>query len=184
MRSVLTRDIAADCHLRLLERADARELYALVDAERERLARWMPWATGQTLELTEQFVGQTRRQLADDDGMALAIVRGGAIAGVVSYHRVSWMHAATSVGYWLGSQHEGRGIMTAAVRALVDHAFDGWCLRRVEIRAATENARSRAIALRLGFVEEGVLRAAERVGDRWYDLVVYGMLAADWSPAA
>jgi ribosomal-protein-serine acetyltransferase len=60
-----------------------------------------------------------------------------------------------------------------------------WKLNRVEIRAAVANERSRAIPRRLGFTEEGVLRQAERVGDRFVDHVLYAMLAEDWqSPAA
>jgi hypothetical protein len=51
---------------------------------------------------------------------------------------------------------------------------------RVEIRAAPENARSRAIPERLGFTQEGTLRQVERVGDRYLDNVVYAMLAEDW----
>ena len=51
---------------------------------------------------------------------------------------------------------------------------------RVEIRAAQENARSRAIPERLGFTQEGTLRQVERVGDRYLDNVVYAMLAEDW----
>jgi ribosomal-protein-serine acetyltransferase len=70
--------------------------------------------------------------------------------------------------------------MTEAVRALVDHAFGPWRLERVEIAAAVDNARSRAIPERLGFREEGVRRRAERVGDRWLDHAVYAMLASDW----
>jgi ribosomal-protein-serine acetyltransferase len=66
------------------------------------------------------------------------------------------------------------------VRALTAHAFEVWDLNRVEIRAATGNARSAAIPLRLGFVEEGVARQSERHGDSYKDLVVYSMLAADW----
>jgi RimJ/RimL family protein N-acetyltransferase len=50
---------------------------------------------------------------------------------------------------------------------------------RVEIRAAPENARSRAIPERLGFTQEGTLRQVERVGDRYLDNVVYAMLAED-----
>ena len=71
--------------------------------------------------------------------------------------------------------------MTAAVRALTDHALTVWELNRVEIRVASENRRSRAIPERLGFREEGTLREAHRVGDRHVDLVVYSMLAADWT---
>ena len=57
-------------------------------------------------------------------------------------------------------------------------------LHRVEIRAAEDNLRSRAIPERLGFEQEGVLREAERVGERYHDLVVYGLMASEWQAAA
>jgi ribosomal-protein-serine acetyltransferase len=50
----------------------------------------------------------------------------------------------------------------------------------VVITAAVQNNRSRAIPQRLGFREEGTLRQGVRVGDRYYDDVVYAMLAEDW----
>jgi ribosomal-protein-serine acetyltransferase len=71
--------------------------------------------------------------------------------------------------------------MTAAVRAYVDHAFQVWRLNRVSIEAAVDNARSRAVAERLGFRQEGVLREVERVGERAVDHVVYAVLAAEWA---
>jgi ribosomal-protein-serine acetyltransferase len=54
----------------------------------------------------------------------------------------------------------------------------------VEIRAGVGNRRSRAVAERLGFRQEGVLSEAELVGDHYIDHVVYAMLARDWSGAA
>ena len=98
---------------------------------------------------------------------------------VVGYHGVSWANRSTSIGYWLAEDQQGRGTMTAAVRTLVDHALSIWRLNRVEIRAAVENRRSRATPERLGFHQEGTLRQAERVGDRYLDCVVYSMLATE-----
>jgi len=69
--------------------------------------------------------------------------------------------------------------MTRAVRVLTEHALFAWELNRIEIRAAVENSRSRAIPERLGFHPEGTLREAERVGGRYLDLALYAMLATD-----
>lgn len=178
---VLSFGIDQRCFLRLLEEADADELYAVVDDNREYLARWMPWATNQTLETTLEFIRNSRKQLGDNQGFQVAIVDDGRIVGVLGFHRVDWGNRSTSIGYWIAESYQGRGIVTQAVRALTDYAFSTWQLNRVEIRAGTGNERSRAIATRLGFKEEGVLREAERVGDRYVDHVVHAMLAAEWS---
>jgi ribosomal-protein-serine acetyltransferase len=92
----------------------------------------------------------TRRQVADNDGFQTAIVCDGRIVGAVGFHGIDWDNRSSSIGYWLDAGHQGRGIMTSAVRALVDHALRGWELNRVEIRAAPDNRRSRAIPERLG----------------------------------
>lgn len=173
-------DLAPDRELRLLEESDAEELYALVEREREHLARWLPWAASQTLPDTRAFLGLSRKQLADNNGFQSAIVESGRIVGTVGFHRVDWANRATSVGYWLAETAQGRGTMTLAVRALVDWAFRGWGLHRVELRAAVDNDRSRAVARRLGFREEGLLREVELVGGRYLDHIVYAVLASEW----
>ena len=167
--------------LRPLQESDARELHAAIAANREHLARWMPWAADQTLAGTTAFIANTRRQLANNDGFQTVVVEYGAIVGVIGYHGISWRDRSTSLGYWLTEPAQGCGTMTLAVRALVDHAFETWRLNRVEIRAGIENARSRAIPERLGFAPEGVLRAAELVGDHYIDLAVYAVFARDWA---
>jgi ribosomal-protein-serine acetyltransferase len=177
---VLRRDLPGGAHLRLIEESDADELFALTDRNREHLEPWMPWiALTRAPDDTLQFIRATRRQLADDDGMQLAIVGDdGAIAGVVGFHRIDWANRATSIGYWLAADRQGRGLMTEAVRALVEYAF-GRGLHRIEIAAAVDNTRSRAVPERLGFRAEGIERGAERHGERYLDLVVYALLATD-----
>lgn len=170
-------------HLRLLREADAAQLHALIETNRARLARWLPWAATQTPEDTREFIRKTEAQAAGNDGFQAAVIAVGQIAGVIGYLGVDWQHRKTGIGYWLGERYEGRGTMTEAVRALVGNALTVWDLNRVEIRVAAENRRSRAIPERLGFHCEGTLRQAERVGGRYLDSVVYSILAQEWREA-
>lgn len=165
--------------LRLLEETDAKELHALIEANRVELARWLPWAEGQGFEDTLDFIRKTRSQVSDNDGFQTAIVRSGDIVGMVGYPGVDWANRSTRIGYWLGAAHQGNGIMTASVRLLVDHALTVWRLNRVEIHASVENRRSRAIPERLGFRDEGTLRQAQLVSGHYLDYVVYATLAGD-----
>jgi ribosomal-protein-serine acetyltransferase len=166
--------------LRPVRELDAEPIYALVDADRARLAEWMPWAAEQTLAGTREFVAESEAQEAREDGFQAALVRDGVVAGIAGYHGIDRLNRSTSIGYWLASPHQGEGVMTAAVRALVDHAFEAWRVNRVVIEAALGNQRSRAIPERLGFTQEGVLRESELVGGRFLDAALYSVLASEW----
>jgi ribosomal-protein-serine acetyltransferase len=167
--------------LRRIEERDADELYLLVDANRAYLSVWLPWPPSQTPQVTVEFIQLTQRQAADNQGFQMAIIDRGPIVGVIGFHRIDWQNRSTSIGYWIAEHAQRRGLVTRGVRALLDHAFDQWALNRVEIRAAIDNIRSRAIPERLGFVQEGVLREAERLSDRYVDHAVYSILATEWS---
>jgi ribosomal-protein-serine acetyltransferase len=166
--------------LRLLEETDADELYAATQANREYLARWLPWAAEQTPERTLDFIRGIRGQADENASFGLALIQDGRIIGGLGFHRVDWPNRSTSTGYWIAEAWQGQGLVTRALSALLERAFGAWGLNRVEIRAAVDNHRSRAVAARLGFREEGVLRQAERFSDRYVDLVLYAMLAAEW----
>lgn len=165
----------------VLER-DAEELYDVVVRNREMLSEWLPWAPGQTLAHTREFIVRSRHQHTQRQGFQAMILERERIVGGIGYHLLDWENRSTSIGYWLAKSAQGRGIMTRSVSALVDYAFDVWKLHRIEIRAGVGNARSRAVPQRLGFMEEGVSREAELVNGRYIDLVVYGLLARDWKP--
>lgn len=165
--------------VRPLEAADAEELYAVIEANRDHLARWMPWAAEQDLAATIRFIAEAEEQQAGNNGFQAKIAPDGKIVGVTGFHSIDWPNRKASLGYWLAEDAQGKGTMTAVVRALVDYAFDEWDLHRLEIDCAPGNHRSRAIPERLGFREEGHLREAELVGGHYLDSVVYGLLFSD-----
>jgi len=168
-----------DCELRRLDEDDAEELHALVDANRAHLADWMPWAADQDYERTANFTRVATEKHKRGDGLEGVIVLDGRIAGCAGFPVIDRVAGAAIMGYWVAAEHEGRGLVTRAAKALIEHAFGELGLHRVEIRAATDNVRSRAIPERLGFTQEGVLREAELVNGRYQDLAVYGLLVSD-----
>ena len=168
-----------DAELREVTRDDVDELYAVSLANREHLLPWMPWAGDIRRPVTERYVEGAIAQRERNDGTQFVLVVGGVIAGSFGFHRIDWINRATTIGYWIAERHQGRGLATAAVRAMIDHAFRTWGLHRVEIAPEPGNARSRAIPERLGFTQEGVRRDGERFGDGYRDLLVYSLLSSD-----
>ncbi|MEO6857193.1 MAG: GNAT family protein [Solirubrobacteraceae bacterium] len=171
-------------HLRLFEESDAPELFAVVAANRDYLSRWMPWAAVQTEAGTLEFIQASRRQFAASQGFQAAIIAGEHIVGTLGFHRLDWENRYTNIGYWIAEDAQGQGIATRAAGVLVEYAVTGWGMNRIELRAGVENTRSRRVAERLGFTYEGVLRQAERVGERYIDHAVYSVLASEWRERA
>jgi ribosomal-protein-serine acetyltransferase len=174
--------VDADTCLELLEEPHAAELFALVDANRGYLRQWLPWLDQNTeVEHTRSFIRSGLERFAARDGFTCGLRHRGALAGVVGLHRVDWASRRTSLGYWLAEAHQGKGLMTRASATLLDHVFGEMGLNRVELHCAVANRRSCAIAERLGFTREGILRSHEWLYDHFVDLASYAMLAADWS---
>ncbi|HEX7040554.1 MAG TPA: GNAT family protein [Trueperaceae bacterium] len=188
-RFALRADPDDDVYLALFERDDAADLYRLVEANRERLARWMPWARSGGPEAQERFiVEQAMPSFARGHGVEAAIWRGGELVGAAGVHDVDARSRSGAVGYWIDARHEGQGVVTKVVRALVDRCFSepllgGEPFERLEVLAQVENLRSRAVAERLGFTFEGVLRRQNLGPDR-PDMAVYGLLRSQWEASA
>jgi RimJ/RimL family protein N-acetyltransferase len=77
-------------------------------------------------------------------------------------------------------QEMGRGHGTAAIRAVLDHAFDVMQLHKTWLMVFAHNARSRGIYSRIGFREEGVLREEYFHEGGWHDMVRMSMLDREW----
>ena len=100
---------------------------------------------------------------------------------MATYDYLDWDNRMTRIGYWLGKEFEGRGLVTRTCKTLCDLAFDEMGLNRVEIWCAAENERCRRVPERLGMKPEGVFRQRELVADRYLDMVSYSILAGEWN---
>ncbi len=171
--------------LRLLEKHHAPALFAAIERDRAALREWLPWLDRTTeVAHTEAFIELTRKQWGENQGFQAAIWQDEQLVGMIGFHAIHWANRKTSIGYWLATEFQGRGIMTRACREMLRLAFEEWRLTRVEIRCASGNARSQAVATRLGFTREGVARKAEHLYGQVVDHVVFGMTDEDWATKA
>lgn len=167
--------------LRPLNLRDAKALFALVEENRDHLGRWLPWPNANRNVLDSRAYILRMRALAQSGmGQSFGLWWKHQLVGVAGFNWIDAANRNAAIGYWLAQGAEGRGLMTSAVSALLRHGFRTLKLNRIEIRAGVRNRRSRAIPQRLGFRHEGNLRQAERLGDRYVDHAVYGLLVSEY----
>ena len=181
-REVFRRQIGHALTIKLLEPADAEVIFPMIDHDRGYLGEWLPWVerTRSAADVRQFITDIVTPQWLDNRGPQCGIWLEGAFAGTIGCHPIDWRNRTCSLGYWLASQYQGRGIVTSAVAAMLDYLFLDLDLHRVVIQCGTGNYRSCAVPQRLGFTREGIAREAEVVNGRWIDLVVWSILRSEW----
>lgn len=114
--------------------------------------------------------GEKFQWIVEEDGLPV-----GWVTLVVS----NWEHGLAEVGYALGSQHQGRGLMVRALALLVGDLFAQTPLERIEARCSIDNHASQRVLERVGFEREGRLRAYFRLHGRRVDNYLYAVLRGD-----
>jgi ribosomal-protein-serine acetyltransferase len=170
--------------LRILEPRHAQEFLEFVVQNRASLGAWLGWAKSiQSLEDSQKFLTRGITRFAEDSLPWVGIWQDGVLAGGILFFPVEKYVQSTEIGYWLGEDFVGRGIMTRAIRAMLEYCFFELQLNRIGLKAEPENLASRAVAERLGFTFEGIQRQVWRSSldsNHLVDLASYSMLASEY----
>lgn len=141
--------------------------------------RWTDAIPDEPLDGFEQAIrrGWGRREAGER--LCLAICRDGEVIGAIDLMLAEFERA--ELGYALGAWVRGLGYATRAVRLLTDWAFAHTPVVRLELPIPLENARSRAVAERAGYQQEGTLRSYLwlREGGERHDVAMYARLPGD-----
>jgi ribosomal-protein-serine acetyltransferase len=162
--------------LKLLAEEDAANLFALIDANRKYLRKFLGWLDHNT-SVTDSlsFIHEERQKLDRLEGITLAIYFSKTLVGLISLYNIDCLDQHASIGYWIAEQYQGEGIMTKSAQALIQYAFKELKLHRIEIRCAVHNHTSQKIPAKLGFVKEGTLKEAIAHYGKYFDAYLYGL---------
>jgi len=132
--------------------------YALADARAylDRLAAWHGPPTNLAITVADELVGMTGFTLLFD------------------VHR-----ASANVGYWVGEPYWGRGIATAAVKALTAYAFATFPLERLQAEVFAWNAASARVLEKAGYTLEGRARRSILKAGQITDGLFYARLRGE-----
>lgn len=167
--------------LEFLEEMHAESLLNVVNANRTYLREWLPWVDHmQTVANFTHYIIDTKKSAAAETDFGYAIIIDKNIVGRIGMHHINRQNKIGEIGYWLADGLQGRGIITKSCKALINHGFTELGLNRIEIKCGVGNDKSRAIAEKLQFKPEGILRQAELLNGKFIDLYLYAMIKEEW----
>ena len=171
--------------LRYATAADAPRLLEL--ASDPEVTQWFSWGPYGALDQPEAYIASLPEKRERGELLDFLIVDGEAgPIGVTGLSELAVRDRRATVGTWFGRDWWGSGANRESKALIAALAFRELGLDRLTAWANTRNGRSQVALERVGFRREGVLRGWHRHGDAVHDVVVFGMVRADWeaSPLA
>jgi RimJ/RimL family protein N-acetyltransferase len=130
-----------------------------------------------TLRDAEAYVQQ---RLVEPHRLMFCIdVDGDAVGGIGVHPGDDVNRLTAELGYWLAEPYWGRGIMTAAVAAIVGYAFENRPLERIEAYVYANNPASARVLEKCGFTFEGRMRRNVIKDGAMLDSLLYALLRGE-----
>lgn len=100
---------------------------------------------------------------------------GKAVGGIGIHPQADVMKKNAELGYWLGEPYWGKGIITAAVRQMVDFAFSTYDITRIYARPFGNNAASQKVLQKAGFILEARIEKNIFKNGEFLDELIYAV---------
>lgn len=99
--------------------------------------------------------------------------------GAGGMNNVNKIHKKAEIGFWLLTEHWGKGIMTEVMPTICNYGFDQLGLHRIEATVETDNVNCKKAINRLNFVHEGTMKDCEFKHGKYISLDIYAKLNTD-----
>jgi RimJ/RimL family protein N-acetyltransferase len=111
--------------------------------------------------------------------LAITLRDDGSLVGCTGL-RINAEFESAELGYWIGKPSWNCGYCTEAARAVIEYGFETLGLNRIEAHHFGSNPASGRVMRKIGLVNEGLLREHIKKWGVFEDIVMYGMLKADY----
>ena len=169
--------VRKNIRLRLVDPDDATSLYDQIEKTRSQLAQYMPWGDKtRSVEDERNFLIYCQKQIAAKKLWNASIWIDGKPVGMIDLHNIDLDNRHAEVGYWLGGEYQGNGVMTDCLKKLLEVGFEELKLHKIKLLAEEVNEASNAVAKKAGFKLEGHLQDEIFSNNKFHDACLYGLV--------
>lgn len=162
-----------DFQLRKLEPCDAKHLarHANNFAIAKNMTNQFPFPY--TENHANEFIG---RVIKFNPAIVFAIDIDGEASGAIGIHQqTDIMCRNAEMGYWLSQSYWGQGIITDAVRQMIDYGFSNFEINRIYARPFGSNTASQRVLEKAGFILEARLEKVIFKNGIFEDELIYAI---------
>ncbi|MEK6848941.1 MAG: GNAT family protein [Nanoarchaeota archaeon] len=139
------------------------------------LSKWIPVIPHPyTKKNAREFVVMAKKQWTKKTDYTYGIQLDDLLVGCIGLHVKK--HDAAEIGYWLGKEYRGQGIVPEAAHAVMTEAFKSLRLHRIYAKFLEGNNGSGRVMKKLGMQKEGVNRDADKVKNKYFNSITYSIL--------
>ncbi|EAV9810459.1 GNAT family N-acetyltransferase [Listeria monocytogenes] len=142
------------------------------------VTRYMNIETFQSLQPVEEMIRMLRQLEIEGKALRCVIIlqATGEIIGTCGFNYIDHENHRAEIAYDLGTRFWKRGYATEAVKALIEWGLESFDLHRIEAKVDPRNTASITLLDKLGFLEEGLLRDYEKIGEVYQDVKLFSWL--------
>ena len=169
----------------ILRRVRVEDAQAMFDnwASDPQVTKFLTWPTHSSVDVTKQVAESWVKGYEQDNfyQWMIELKEIGQPIGSISVVNMDDRVEKVEIGYCMGRNWWHMGIMTEALRAVIEFLFDDVGVNRIEARHDPRNPHSGGVMRKCGMKYEGTAQQADRNNQGICDAAIYAILRSDFS---
>lgn len=162
--------------LRQITAADVNEIFAL--RSNVEVMKYVARPLCRNLDDAMALIDMIEKKLRTNEGINWAITLKGnnILIGFIGHYRIKWEHFRSEIGYMISPNFQGKGIVTEAVKLVVDYGFNEMNMHSLEAVIDPKNTASSRVLEKNKFIKEAHHKENEFFDGRFLDSIIYSLL--------
>ncbi len=154
---ILDREL--ELSLKVSEDKDIIELWEVISKFKAVLRPWLDWVdVVQSIEEYQSYMHRVKYEETIGIQKAFVLTVDGKAQGEIVFDEFDARVRCCNMGYWISPEFQQKGIMFRACVQAINKAFESLNIDKINIRFIGSNKASLALAKKLGFTLDGILR--------------------------
>ena len=162
--------------LRQITAADINEIFEL--RSNKEVMKYIPRPLCVTQEDAMLHINMIQQKIEINEGInwAITLKNDDKLIGYIGHYRIKWEHFRSEIGYMILPEFNGKGIVTEAIKLLIDYGFNDMKMHSLEGVIDPENTASARVLEKNGFVKEAHFKENEFYDGKFLDTVIYSLV--------